>query len=54
MHPTALISGESFIEIYGGEGKTVIDLGGKDVNGSLRSICEKNDKKKSKFWITIH
>jgi len=45
MHPTALISGESFIEIYGGEGKTVIDLGGKDVNGSLRSICEKNAMK---------
>lgn len=45
MHPTALLSGESFLEIYGGEGKTVIDLGGKDVNGSLRTISEKNATK---------
>jgi SAM-dependent methyltransferase len=45
MHPTALTSGEAFLEIYGGEGKTVIDLGGKDVNGSLRSISEKNAMK---------
>jgi SAM-dependent methyltransferase len=36
MHNTALISGSLFAEIYGGINKLVIDLGGQDVNGSLR------------------
>lgn len=40
MHYTALIGGESFSNTYGGEGKVVVDIGGKNVNGSLRSFFE--------------
>ena len=36
MHDTALISGSLFAEIYGGINKLVVDIGGQDVNGSLR------------------
>jgi len=38
MHPTSLSSGNAFSETYGGPGKIVVDVGGKDVNGSLRSF----------------
>nr|QBK90551.1 MAG: methyltransferase domain protein [Pithovirus LCPAC104] len=41
MHDTSLTSGEAFSETYGGHNKLVIDIGGKDVNGSLRSFFEK-------------
>jgi len=37
MHETALVSGNAFSKIYGGPGKTVVDIGGLDVNGSLRA-----------------
>jgi hypothetical protein len=40
MHYNALKSGESFAEMYGGLNKIVVDIGGLDVNGSLRAICE--------------
>jgi SAM-dependent methyltransferase len=36
MHPTAIISGKAFSEVYGGVDKIVLDIGGRDVNGSLR------------------
>lgn len=36
MHLSALISGNTFAEIYGKPGMTVVDVGGMDVNGSLR------------------
>jgi SAM-dependent methyltransferase len=45
MHLTALNSGISFSEVYGIPGKTVDDIGGQDVNGSLRSFFEKNGMK---------
>ena len=40
MHDTSLISGMSFSETYGGLNKTVVDLGGRNVNGCLRSFFE--------------
>ena len=40
MHPTALNSGESFSKMYGGLGKIVVDIGGKNENGSLREYFE--------------
>ena len=40
MHETALISGKLFAEKYGGSNKTVLDIGGRNVNGSLRSFFE--------------
>jgi len=41
MHETSLKSGESFLESYGKKGELVVDIGGKDVNGSLRQIAIK-------------
>ena len=41
MHTTAMISGSSVGMIYGAPGSTVIDLGGLNVNGSLRETYEK-------------
>ena len=38
MHQTSLIAGESFSEVYGGLGKIVVDIGGRDENGSLRNF----------------
>jgi SAM-dependent methyltransferase len=38
MHFTSLRSGESFSETYGGADKIVVDIGGQDVNGSLRNF----------------
>jgi len=40
MHDTANICGKLFAENYGGLNKTVIDIGGKNVNGSLRPFFE--------------
>jgi SAM-dependent methyltransferase len=40
MHDTALLAGKLFAEKYGGQNKTVVDIGGKNVNGSLRSFFE--------------
>ena len=45
MHFVAQKSGEAFALHYGSEGKHVIDLGGADVNGSLRDIFEKQGMK---------
>lgn len=38
MHDTALITGKILSETYGKPGYTVVDIGGLDVNGSLRSF----------------
>lgn len=40
MHQSANISGKSFAKIYGKQGFTVLDLGGLNVNGSLRKYFE--------------
>ena len=40
MHYTAISSGSFFAQYYGGIGKVVIDIGGQDVNGSLRVFFE--------------
>jgi SAM-dependent methyltransferase len=40
MHDTSLISGILFAEIYGGKDKVVVDMGGKDINGSLKYFFE--------------
>ena len=40
MHDTALIAGSIFAELYGGKNKVVLDIGGKNINGSLRPIFE--------------
>ena len=45
MHETSSISGQSFSETYGGLGKVVVDVGGQDVNGSLRSFFESRNMK---------
>lgn len=54
MHYTSLISGKSFSESYGigvlsildlGRECVVVDIGGKDVNGSLRSFFESKGMK---------
>jgi SAM-dependent methyltransferase len=40
MHDTALICGKLFANYYGCVNKTVLDIGGKNVNGSLREFFE--------------
>ena len=45
MHDTALITGQYFGEIYGKDNFIVLDLGGLDINGSLRSFFEKLNMK---------
>lgn len=40
MHVTALISGACFAKMYGGANKIVVDIGGRNVNGSLRTYFE--------------
>lgn len=45
MHYTSLKSGEAFSESYGNSGKIVVDIGGKNVNGSLRDFFEKKNMK---------
>lgn len=41
MHYTSLKSGEAFSQSYGIQNGLVIDIGGRNVNGSLRSFFEK-------------
>ena len=45
MHYTSLKSGEAFSESYGIPNSLVIDIGGRNVNGSLRSFFEKKGMK---------
>ena len=45
MHNTALIAGKLFCEVYCKSDMIVLDIGGKDVNGSLRSFFEDNNMK---------
>ena len=45
MHQTALIAGKVFAQIYGGMNKIVVDLGGRNVNGTLRPFFERNNMK---------
>lgn len=45
MHDTALICGKLFSETYGIPGMVVIDIGGQDVNGSLRNFFQKKEIK---------
>jgi len=40
MHYTSLISGKSFSETYGINNGLVVDIGGRNVNGSLREFFE--------------
>ena len=40
MHDTADIAGKLFAECYGGINKVVVDVGGQNVNGSLRECFE--------------
>jgi len=40
MHDTAYIAARAFAENYGAPGKVVIDIGGKNVNGSMRKYFE--------------
>lgn len=41
MHPSALKNGERFFRTYlpTGEGKTIVEVGSQDVNGSLRQVA---------------
>ncbi len=45
MHESALIAGKTFAGIYGGDNKIVVDLGGRNVNGTLRPFFEKKNMK---------
>ena len=38
MHDTALVAGSLFSKTYGASNKIIVDIGGADVNGSLRSF----------------
>lgn len=40
MHTSSHVAGYLFANIYGGPNKIVVDLGGKNVNGSLRNFFE--------------
>jgi len=40
MHNSALISGNAFAEAYGIKDGIVVDIGGRNVNGSLKSAFE--------------
>jgi SAM-dependent methyltransferase len=40
MHQSAEKSARAFAEVYGAPGKRVVDVGGLDVNGSLREMFE--------------
>ena len=45
MHDTSLISGKAFAESYGIKEGLVVDIGGRNVNGSLREFFEKGGMK---------
>jgi len=40
-----MVSGNGFAEVYGKPGLTVVDIGGQDVNGSLRKCFESRGMK---------
>ena len=40
MHDTAKLCGKFFANLYGGLNKVVLDIGGKNINGSLRFFFE--------------
>jgi SAM-dependent methyltransferase len=54
MHDTSLASGAYFALMYGKPGQTVVDVGGLDVNGSLRSYFEKGGMKYINIDIESH
>jgi SAM-dependent methyltransferase len=45
MHQSALASLILFGKLYGGKGKTIVDVGGTNVNGSPRPFYEKDEMK---------
>lgn len=45
MHDTARLSGKGFADKYGSSGKVVVDIGGQNVNGSLREYFEERGMK---------
>jgi SAM-dependent methyltransferase len=45
MHYTSFISVQSFSEAYGFENAVVVDIGGRNVNGSSRSVFEEKGMK---------
>jgi SAM-dependent methyltransferase len=45
MHTTALASLVLFAKLYGGKGKTVVDVGGSNVNGTARPQYEAEEMK---------
>jgi SAM-dependent methyltransferase len=45
MHYTSLHAGKYFAETYGKPGYTVVDIGGSDLNGSLRNFFTERDMK---------
>ncbi len=52
MHDTSYISGECFLKIYGNKNMTVADIGGMNVNGSLRSVATSLDMKYTSVDMT--
>lgn len=40
MHDTSLVAGSLFGKVYGKEGMKVLDVGGQDINGSLKKPLE--------------
>ena len=45
MHMSAMAAGDGFAQLYGNPGMTVVDIGGQDVNGSLRTCFESRGMK---------
>ena len=45
MHDTSLISVESFFRLYGKQNAIVVDIGGRNVNGSLREVAQSMNMK---------
>jgi SAM-dependent methyltransferase len=54
MHDTALIAGKLFSEIYGKSEMTVVDIGGQNVNGSLRKFFEEKNMKYISVDLEAH
>jgi SAM-dependent methyltransferase len=54
MHDTASKCGNAFAEAYGNPGYSVIDVGGRDVNGSLRSFFTNRGMKYISVDIEAH
>lgn len=54
MHETAMISGSLFGKVYGKEGMNVLDVGGQDINGSLRKPFELLNAKYTVLDIEEH